>query len=120
MLCARPTMLLSVTEQALGEAYTTLPLRARGQVRQLAAGWPEPHRGHQGYHRSYIQLYRGRLVVDPFQRMSNMRRGNHSERFLIREFKACKSCYSKRFLIRARLARERDLVLDVQHKKRRP
>ena len=29
--------MLSVTEQAPGEAYTTLPLRARGQVRQLVA-----------------------------------------------------------------------------------
>ena len=37
VLCARPTMLLSVTEQASGEAYTTHPLRARGQVRQLVA-----------------------------------------------------------------------------------
>ena len=38
VLCARPTMLLSVTEQASGEAYTTLPSRARGQVRQPVAG----------------------------------------------------------------------------------
>ena len=37
VFCARPTM-LSVAEQASGEAYTTLPLRARGQVRQLVAG----------------------------------------------------------------------------------
>ena len=37
VLCARPTTLLPVTEQASGEAYTTLPLRARGQRRQLVA-----------------------------------------------------------------------------------
>ena len=38
VLCARPTMLLSFTEQASSEAYTTLPSRARGQVRQPVAG----------------------------------------------------------------------------------
>ena len=36
VLCAPPTM-LSITEQASCEAYTTLPLRARGQRRQLVA-----------------------------------------------------------------------------------
>ena len=36
-MCARPTM-LSVTEQASGEAYTTHPSRTRGQWRQPVAG----------------------------------------------------------------------------------
>ena len=68
-MCARPTM-LSVTEQASSEAYTTRPLRARGQRRQLVAGWPEPHRGHQGYHRSASRgpgswVKQPRLEVEP-------------------------------------------------------
>ena len=39
VLCARPTkFMLSVTEQASGEAYTTHPSRTRGQRRQPVAG----------------------------------------------------------------------------------
>ena len=41
-------MLLSVTEQVSGEAYTTLPSRARGQVRQSVAGSAPKGVRHQG------------------------------------------------------------------------
>ena len=52
VLCVRPTMVLS-TEQASGETYTTLPSRARGQVRQpVATAAPKGRRRHsRGYNR---------------------------------------------------------------------